>query len=74
MNIVTGSLAAGGCLLSGFLLTIFVCRARFLGLVIFKGIDFNVFSLAGDLTLKELAPRRNGIPWIFTSACLDWEL
>lgn len=46
----------------------------FSGLVIFKGIDFNVFSLDGDLTAEELAPRRNGIPWTFTSACLDWKL
>lgn len=74
-NIVTGSLAAGGSLMDSFGLTISVFRVPFFGVfVIFGGIDFIVFSLAGNLTPRESAPRRNGIPWIFTSACLDWKL
>lgn len=39
----------------------------FSGLVIFKSVDFNVFSLDDDSTVEEWAPRRNGIDWdVFT--------
>lgn len=58
------------CLQSAFVFFFFF----FPGLVIFKDIDFNVFSLDGGFTAEESALRRNGIPWSFTSACLDWKL
>lgn len=78
VDVVTGSPVAGGGLLNRFALTTSVCRVLFFfffsGLVILKGIDFNVFSLDGDLTAEESAPRRNGVPWSFTSACLHWKL